>query len=69
MEIDPYDLTITNPLLSLEELKNTWMAKANTPAVFISAKQKLNINDLRSLLYEEVKKVHVVRYPYNSLLY
>jgi len=69
VEIDPYDLTITNPLLSLEELKNTWMAKANTPAVFISAKQKLNINDLRSLLYEEVKKVHVVRYPYNSLLY
>lgn len=69
VEIDPFDLTITNPLLSLEELKNTWMAKANTPAVFISAKQKLNINDLRSLLYEEVKKVHIVRYPYNSLLY
>lgn len=69
VEIDPFDLTITNPLLTLEELKNTWMAKANTPAVFISAKQKLNINDLRSLLYEEVKKVHIVRYPYNSLLY
>jgi GTPase len=69
VEIDPFDLTITNPLLTLEELKNTWMAKANTPAVFISAKQKSNISDLRSLLYDEVKKVHVVRYPYNSFLY
>ena len=45
------------------------MAKANTPAVFISAKQKININNLRSMLYDEVKKVHVVRYPYNSFLY
>jgi len=68
-DVDPFDLTITNLLPSLEEFKNTWMAKANIPAVFISAKQKLNINDLRSLLYEEVKKVHVVRYPYNSFLY
>jgi GTPase len=69
VEIDPFDLTITNPPLTLEELKNTWMAKANTPAVFISAKQKLNVSNLRSLLYDEVKKVHVVRYPYNSFLY
>ena len=69
VEIDPFDLTVTNPPLTLEELKNTWMAKANTPAIFISAKQKININDLRSLLYEEVKKVHVVRYPYSSFLY
>ncbi|MFZ4705836.1 MAG: GTPase HflX [Bacteroidales bacterium] len=69
VEIDPFDLTITNPPLTLEELKNTWMAKANTPAVFISAKQKININNLRSMLYDEVKKVHVVRYPYNSFLY
>lgn len=69
VKIDLFDLSVTNPLLTLEELKNTWMAKANTPAVFISAKQKLNIDDLRSLLYEEVKKVHIIRYPYNSLLY
>jgi GTPase len=69
VEIDPFDLTNTNPALSLEELKNTWMAKENIPAVFISAKQRININDLRSLLYEEVKKVHVERYPYNSFLY
>lgn len=69
VEIDPFDLTITNPPLTLEELKNTWMAKANTPAVFISAKQKTNLSDLRSLLYDEVKKVHMVRYPYNSFLY
>ena len=69
LEIDPFDLTVTNPPLTLEELKNTWMAKANIPAVFISAKQKLNISDLRSLLYDEVKRVHEVRYPYNSFLY
>ncbi len=69
VEVDPFDLTNTNTRLTLEEMKNTWMAKANIPAVFISAKQKSNLNDLRSMLYEEVKKVHVVRYPYNSFLY
>jgi len=69
VEVDPFDLTIVNPPLSLEEFKNTWMAKTNAPAIFISAKQRINLNDLRSLLYEEVKKVHIVRYPYNSFLY
>jgi GTPase len=69
VEVDPFDLTIVNPPLSLDEFRNTWMAKENTPSVFISAKHKINITDLRSMLYEEVKKVHVVRYPYNSFLY
>ena len=69
VEVDPFDLTQTNTRLTLEEMKNTWMAKANIPAVFISAKQKSNLNDLRAMLYEEVKKVHMVRYPYNSFLY
>lgn len=69
VEVDPFDLTHTNTRLTLEEMKNTWMAKANIPAVFISAKQKSNLNDLRAMLYEEVKKVHMVRYPYNSFLY
>jgi GTP-binding protein HflX len=68
-EVDPFDLTIVNPPLSLDEFRHTWMAKENTPAVFISAKQKINITDLRSMLYGEVKKVHMVRYPYNSFLY
>jgi GTPase len=68
-EVDPFDLTITNPPLTLEEFEKSWMAKDNTPSIFISAKQKTNLNELRATLYEEVKKVHVVRYPYNKFLY
>jgi GTPase len=70
VEKDPFDLA--PPLrenIPLEELMNTWMAKANAPAIFISAKQKLNIEEFRKLIYEEVKKLHVIRYPYNSFLY
>ncbi|MBK7028279.1 MAG: GTPase HflX [Bacteroidales bacterium] len=70
VEKDPIDLTpSTKENITLEELQNTWMAKANAPAIFISAKQKVNIDEFRKLLYEEVKKLHVIRYPYNSFLY
>ncbi|MEN8225109.1 MAG: GTPase HflX [Bacteroidota bacterium] len=54
---------------SLEDLKQSWMADADYPCVFISAKQKTNLSELRNLLYEEVKKIHIRRYPYNSFLY
>ncbi len=54
---------------SLEELKNSWMGKKNTPSLFISATQKINLEELRKLLYEEVKKIHVTRFPYNDFLY
>lgn len=54
---------------SLEQLKQTWMHKNNGLCVFISALQKDNIDELRHLVYEEVKKLHVKRYPYNNLLY
>jgi GTP-binding protein HflX len=55
---------------SLDELQRTWMATdENTLTVFISAKTKSNIEQLRQLLYEEVRKIHVVRYPYNDFLY
>lgn len=54
---------------SLEELKSSWMADGESRSVFISARYKTNIEELRKVLYEEVKKVHVTRYPYNSLLY
>lgn len=53
----------------LEELGRTWMAKTIAPTVFISAKNKLNIDGLRDTLYEEVKKIHIQRYPYNNFLY
>ena len=70
IEKDPFDLApATRENLTLEELKNTWMAKVNAPAIFISAKQKINMEEFRKLIYDEVKKLHVIRYPYNSFLY
>jgi len=55
--------------LTLHDFKNSWMAKNNSPAIFISATKKENIEEFRSLLYEEVKAIHVERYPYDQLLY
>ena len=70
VEKDPFDLAPpTKENITLEELKNTWMAKVNAPAIFISAKQKTNIDEFKKLLYDEVKRLHVIRYPYNSFLY
>ncbi|MCD6111716.1 MAG: GTPase HflX [Bacteroidales bacterium] len=67
---DDDDLTpITKENLSLEDLKNTWMAKVNSPTLFISAKDKLNIDKLKNTLYNEVKKIHSKRYPYNNYLF
>jgi GTP-binding protein HflX len=54
---------------SLDVWKNTWMNKDNSPSIFISATEKTNITDLRTLIYEEVKRIHAIRYPYNSYLY
>ncbi|MFZ4548679.1 MAG: GTPase HflX, partial [Bacteroidales bacterium] len=70
VEKDPFDLAPpTKENITLEELKNTWMAKVNAPAIFISAKQKTNNDEFKKLLYDEVKRLHVIRYPYNSFLY
>jgi len=55
--------------LTLEELKNSWMARNNSPAIFISALKKQNIDFLRELLYETIKGIHVTRYPYDNFLY
>ena len=55
--------------LTLHDFKNSWMAKNNSPALFISATKRENIDELRALLYEEVKAIHVARYPYDQLLY
>lgn len=54
---------------SLEELQSSWMGLSNHPCIFISAKNKVNMDAFKELLYEEVKKVHVIRYPYNDFLY
>lgn len=54
---------------SLEELQASWMGLSNHPCIFISAKNKLNMDAFKALVYEEVKKVHIQRYPYNDFLY
>lgn len=54
---------------SLNELKNSWMAKNATHSLFISASNKTNIDEFRSTLYEMVKDIHIKRYPYNQFLY
>ncbi len=53
---------------SLDVLKNMWFANEND-SVFISAKKKLNINELKEKIYAEVIKIHKIRYPYNDFLY
>jgi GTP-binding protein HflX len=70
-EKDQYDLTpSTKENFSMEDLKNTWMSNnEHHSTVFISAKTKENVEELRKLLYEEVKTLHVKRYPYNDFLY
>jgi len=54
---------------SLQEWKETWMSKMNGQALFISALNKKNLMDFRSRVYDEVRKIHVTRFPYNHFLY
>ena len=54
---------------SLDELKNSWMYKENTPAIFISAKEKLHIDKLRNDLYMMVAEIHAGRYPFDNFLW
>ena len=54
---------------SLDELKHSWMASNNHPCIFISAREKINFDEFKQILYEEVKKVHITRYPYDDFLY
>ncbi|TZF85740.1 GTPase HflX (plasmid) [Pedobacter sp. BS3] len=55
--------------LTLADFKKSWMAKHNSPAIFISALQKNNIEEFRTLLYDKIKAIHTQRYPYDKLLY
>ncbi|MDR0186108.1 GTPase HflX [Prevotella brunnea] len=69
-EKEPDDLTpATQKNISLEELKRTWMAKLNDDCLFISAKNKENIDEFRNILYKKVRELHVQKYPYNDFLY
>ncbi|MBP3290440.1 MAG: GTPase HflX [Alistipes sp.] len=67
---DEDDLTpATKRNMSLEDLKKSWIAKANTPCIFISAAERLNIEKLRTDLYGMVREIHAGRYPFNNFLY
>ena len=55
--------------ISLDELKATWMAKMNDNCVFISAKERTNIEELKTMLYEKAKIIHMNRFPYNDFLF
>ena len=64
------DLTpMTKENLSLDDLKKSWIAKANTPCIFISAREKTGVDKLRSDLYGMVREIHAGRYPFNNFLY
>ncbi len=66
---DEDDLTpVLQENYSLEDLKKSWMAK-NLDTVFISAKNKDNLEDFKELIYNEVRKIHTARFPYNDFLY
>ena len=67
---DDDDLTpVKKENLSLDDLKQTWMSKLSNNCVFISAKDKQNVEELKSKLYEMVKTVFIERYPYNDFLF
>lgn len=67
---DPFDLTPGGKEnLSLDDLKKTWMSSSHYPTLFMSATKKINLEEFKTILYEEVKKIHVKIYPYNNFLF
>jgi len=67
---DEDDLTpSTRENYSLDTLKRSWMARYNGTCTFISAKMRDNIEEIRTMLYEKVKEIHIKRYPFDDLLY
>ena len=69
-EKDPTDLSpVSRENISLDELQRTWMAKLSGDCIFISARERFNIDELRQLLYDRVRQLHVQKYPYNDFLF
>ena len=67
---DPDDLTPpTRENVTLDELRRTWMARLGDDCIFISARERQNIDELRDVLYSRVRELHVQKYPYNDFLY
>ena len=69
MSIDEAEAIVHDVMLTPDELKKTWMAKLNGNSLFISAKNKINIEELKDTLYKTVRELHVQKYPYNDFLY
>ena len=70
VEKDEDDLTPrTKENTTLPELMNTWMAKMNGDCIFISAREKTNLEELKTVIYNKVRELHVQKYPYNDFLY
>ncbi|MBQ5980973.1 MAG: GTPase HflX [Prevotella sp.] len=70
IEKEADDLTPpTKENVSLDDLKKTWMARLNDNCLFISAKEKQNVDEFRDVLYKKVRELHVQKYPYNDFLY
>lgn len=70
VEKEADDLTpTTKENISLDDLKQTWMARMNGDCLFISAKEQTNIDQLKDTLYKRVRELHVQKYPYNDFLY
>ena len=70
VEKEEDDLTPeTRENITLEDLQKTWMARLNDNCMFISAKEKMNVDEFRSTLYKKVRELHVQKYPYNDFLY
>ena len=59
----------TSENITLEELMKTWMAKLNDNCIFISAREKINMDELKTIIYNKVRELHVQKYPYNDFLY
>lgn len=70
VEKEEDDLTPkTKENITLSELMNTWMAKMNDNCIFISAREKTNLDQLKEVVYKKVRELHVQKYPYNDFLY
>ncbi|MDR2882727.1 MAG: GTPase HflX [Alistipes sp.] len=67
---EPDDLTpATRKNLSLDDLRRTWMSRENAPSIFVSARERTNLDRLRDDLYHMVREIHAGRYPFNNFLY
>ena len=70
VEKEADDLTpATRENITMEELQRTWMGRLNGECLFVSALKKIGIENMRKVLYDRVKQLHVQKYPYNDFLY